>query len=263
MARHVVQIGYHNERLHSLRLQPGGLFDALVRVDRPAAGKRYPLYVNGRKVDTGPVYPDTGYLTNVRKVLRALAIRHGDGIEELHGWIERPSTGTQWHFARISPSAPISTGIPPTHGAVPFVEVPLSDRHDREPFLVDPEKIERGSQAHENVRALLAAWLRERNVAPYSATEEPLYDLAWVEDQRTYIAEVKSLTVENESKQLRLGLGQLLWYRACLAQVETFAVLVVEREPSDSRWAQLCASVNVLIAWPGAFDRLAARREST
>ena len=41
----------------------------------------------------------------------------------------------------------------------------------------------------------------------------PNFDLAWQKDRTVFVAEVKSITAENEEHQLRLGLGQVLQYR--------------------------------------------------
>lgn len=73
-----------------------------------------------------------------------------------------------------------------------------------------------------------------------------------------FVAEVKSLTVANESRQLRLGLGQVLHYRAMLQHQhpEVRPVLAVEREPSDGLWLDLCQELGVGLVWPGAFDLL-------
>ena len=66
-----------------------------------------------------------------------------------------------------------------------------------------------------------------------------------------------SQTKENEEKQLRLGLGQVLRYWDILSvnQAQVKAVLVVEREPADAGWIRLCELLGVLLAWPDVFPR--------
>ena len=89
---------------------------------------------------------------------------------------------------------------------------------------------------------------------------EPPFDLAWDSgDGDLCIAAVKSLTLVNEEKQLRLGLGQLLRYAQQMrarGHDQVTPVLVGELEPTDSSWLDLCDSLGVVLAWPGSFDRL-------
>jgi hypothetical protein len=64
------------------------------------------------------------------------------------------------------------------------------------------------------------------------------------------VAEVKSITAENEEQQLRLGLGQVLRYRqrlAALGHDRVVAVLVPERQPRDPSWRELCQDLGVVL----------------
>ena len=67
-----------------------------------------------------------------------------------------------------------------------------------------------------------------------------------------FIAEIKSLTDQNEEKQLRLGLGQVLRYANQLGPAAS-AVLVAERCPRDKSWGQLCDQLGVILIWPDVF----------
>jgi hypothetical protein len=70
------------------------------------------------------------------------------------------------------------------------------------------------------------------------------------------VAEVKSLTAQNEETQLRLGLGQVLRYKHEVARLTgqlTVAILVGERRPSDAVWQDLCYDLGVILWWPGNF----------
>jgi hypothetical protein len=119
--------------------------------------------------------------------------------------------------------------------------------------------VERGTEAHEKTVAELAKYLKAAGIAPLTAgPADPDFDLAWLSKEMLFVAEVKSLTDANEDKQLRLGLGQVLWYRHLLSgRVGTaHAVLVGERQPRDPRWAAVCESVGVALTWPGTFDVL-------
>ena len=77
-----------------------------------------------------------------------------------------------------------------------------------------------------------------------------MYDLAWEAEGVVWVCEVKSLTPNNEEKQLRLGLGQVLRYQeqlSCIVSPSRVvrAVLAVERHPSDESWHVLCRRLNV------------------
>jgi hypothetical protein len=132
----------------------------------------------------------------------------------------------------------------------------------RQPFSIDPNLVDRGTRGHAKTQNALANWVRALGAQPLSPRGDPPYDLAWRDRGSLYVAEVKSLTERNEERQLRLGLGQLLRYRQALQVVEggeTVAVLMVEREPTDATWADLCEAVGVRLVWPeklGRVDRL-------
>lgn len=128
---------------------------------------------------------------------------------------------------------------------------------DLDPFRIDPALVERANRGHARTQNALAAYLLTKGWEPRSPTPlEPNYDIAWKRDGRTYVAEVKSLTDENEEKQLRLGLGQVLRYWDLLggSQAQVVAVLAVEREPAEDGWLQLCEHLGVILTWPDVFS---------
>lgn len=127
----------------------------------------------------------------------------------------------------------------------------------RDPFSVDPALVERGLRGHATTQNALAEYLRENGLDPRSPRpDEPNFDLAWVNRKVNWIAEVKSLTKANEEKQLRLALGQLLRYRQVLrSKGSVQAVLVAERQPTDESWEALCQELNVMLVWPGNWDK--------
>src|SRR5215207_6045873 len=93
----------------------------------------------------------------------------------------------------------------------------------------------------------------------HASQATPDYDLAWYQpDGRFVVAEVKSLTSDNEAQQLRLGLGQLLDYRHALVRRarEVSAVLAVERRPASARWRMICQANGVKLVWPTTMHRL-------
>lgn len=124
-----------------------------------------------------------------------------------------------------------------------------------DPFPTDPDKVDRGTQAHYDVEEALRSWVVGHGaVAVEPRGSEPPYDLGWAVGKSSWIAEIKSLTAANEEKQMRYGLGQLLQYATALAGLNPRLALVVERSPANQDWIATCASVNVTLTWPTAFD---------
>lgn len=129
----------------------------------------------------------------------------------------------------------------------------------REPFAIDPDVVDRGTQAHASTVDSLADFLRRKKIQPQQPKlDEPAFDLAWESDGCTFVAEIKSITAANEEKQLRLGLGQVLRYRQTLESrgVRAVPVLVPERRPGETAWIALCDSLGVRLVWPGVFGSL-------
>jgi len=175
-----------------------------------------------------------------RIVLRQLpSERRGDVLEAL-AW--RP-------VAVRRPAAVVDRGYLPVDSDV----LPAPAR----PSQRDPDLYGRGLVAHRRTQTRLAAFLADNGVEPRSPTATTAaFDLLWRSHGTTFVAEVKSVTSKNEEHQLRLGLGQVLRYRQALATAgeQAVAVLVAEREPHDSSWAELCQEVGVLLAWPGHLE---------
>ena len=137
----------------------------------------------------------------------------------------------------------------------------------RDPFSVDPGLVERASRAHAATQNALADYVLEIGYTPTSPdVDDPNFDLAWRASTAWWVVEVKSLSSANEEKQLRLGLGQVLRYQDTLRRQQELpveAVLMVEREPTDSSWLKLCDSVGVLLLWPDRLNEvLGSRAES-
>lgn len=127
-------------------------------------------------------------------------------------------------------------------------------------FEVDPDLVDRGTTAHMDVQDELAEVVRSAGLKPLSpASHDPQFDVAWKMGNSAFVAEVKSLTEENEERQLRLGLGQVLSYAHLLGwpEVKTVQpVLAVERRPTEKYWEALCAEHGVLLTWPDEFKEL-------
>lgn len=124
----------------------------------------------------------------------------------------------------------------------------------RDPFAVDPSIVERGLRGHIVTQNKLADTLVKLGMCPRSpAPTEPSFDLAWISDSKMWVAEVKSLTRNNEEKQLRLGLGQVLRYAHLLGRnyrLRVYPVLVTERRPTSADWMGLCDQHKVILMWP-------------
>ncbi len=126
-------------------------------------------------------------------------------------------------------------------------------------FRFDPDAIDRGTNAHKKVQNQLAEAVRERGWEPRSPSDsDPLFDVGWIAADAAWIAEVKSLTPNNEERQLRLGLGQVLSYAHLVdwGFEDNRPVLAVEREPLSKYWPDLCQSHGVALSWPEVFDEL-------
>jgi len=123
----------------------------------------------------------------------------------------------------------------------------------------NPDLSGRGWRAHARTLNALAAHLSGTGAVPLRPTPDgPQFDCAWEGGGHWWVAEVKSVTDDNEAEQIRRGIGQVVDYRHALADAtgsEVRAALVLEREPA-SRYVEVCAGAGVVVAWPGAFDRL-------
>ncbi len=135
----------------------------------------------------------------------------------------------------------------------------INELVQRDPYSVDPAVVERGLAGHANTQNALAEVLTAAGLDPRSPrADEPNFDLAWRRDESVFVAEIKSTTTANEERQLRLGLGQVLRYRALLQRRYNAvrAVLVAEQPPADHSWVELCDELDVLLVWPAILDQL-------
>jgi hypothetical protein len=127
------------------------------------------------------------------------------------------------------------------------------------PGVSDPDLVGRGNRAHKHTRNALGAYLKSLGIQPLDPVpSDPPFDLAWWKGDILYVTEVKSLTKENEERQLRLGLGQLLQYSHLLRKrtEHVVPVLVPELKPRDPEWGQLCKALNVKLVFPPDFEGL-------
>jgi hypothetical protein len=143
---------------------------------------------------------------------------------------------------------------------VPYRQVPVTGLSgSRDPFSVDPALVERGLRGHTETQNELASVLSNAGIEPRRGLRPgPDFDLAWQKDGTVFVAEVKSITAQNEEHQLRLGLGQVLRYRqrlSALGHDRVVAVLVPERQPRDPSWRELCQELGVVLLCRNELER--------
>lgn len=138
----------------------------------------------------------------------------------------------------------------------PAVDRAVMTESASEVWLYDPSERDRSTQVHRSLENWLISRLRESAVEPLDAAGEPYFDLAWRVGATLHVCEVKS-SARNETHQLRLGLGQILQYRRQLEAdpaVEVRGSLLIEAEPLDRRWLDVCDASGILLFWPALWD---------
>jgi hypothetical protein len=152
--------------------------------------------------------------------------------------------------------------VSPGLGA-PYRQVPVTGLSgSRDPFSVDPALVERGLRGHTDTQNELASVLSNAGIdSSRGLRPGPDFDLAWQKDGTVFVAEVKSITAQNEEHQLRLGLGQVLRYRqrlSALGHDRVVAVLVPECQPRDPSWRELCQELGVVLLCRNELERAPA-----
>lgn len=116
---------------------------------------------------------------------------------------------------------------PPEAGR-PYVPASEERAYEHELHIADLDALDRGSAAHARLQNDLAAALAAAGIEPLSPrSDEPVYDLAWEVDGVLTVCEVKSATEDTVRTQGRLGLGQVLEYRASLSALHSRQVRAV------------------------------------
>jgi hypothetical protein len=131
----------------------------------------------------------------------------------------------------------------------------------REPVTSrDPDAAGRGLRAHNQLQNQLNDLVEAAGYTPIDPESpiDPAFDLAWFDGPTLFVVEVKSCTQDNQTQQLRLGIGQVLDYEdTLLASGHTVqAVLYVEEQPTDPRWSGLAQRHDIRLIWPGTEHRL-------
>jgi hypothetical protein len=80
-------------------------------------------------------------------------------------------------------------------------------------------------------------------------------DLVWEDGRRVHAAEIKNLSLKTEVFQLNNAIGQVLRFEhtASSAAEPIVKVIVVECEPRDPSWKELCAKLGIKLVWPDCF----------
>jgi hypothetical protein len=199
-------------------------------------------------------------LDRVPAALRSMMRRNsglaGEALPEL--WFDPEDLRDPWRAA----AATGGTSPPPPAPPVPRPPGPLGAEYRPanesvssaapQPFDVDPDERDRGTEAHAVTQNGLSKCVRERGFTPRSPRPgEPNYDIAWEEGEALVVGEVKSVTAKNSEEQLRLALGQLLRYRDLLEDGggTVHSLIVLSAPPHDERWIDLCEKYDVGLIW--------------
>ncbi len=115
-------------------------------------------------------------------------------------------------------------------------------------FSNDPNLLDRALQIHSITQNLVAKWVIGGSLIPLSPNSLSCdFDIAWQSDFGKIVCEVKSLTVENEVHQFRLGLGQVLEYAH---KIGASPVLMFSRRPTQSALIDVANRAGVAVIWP-------------
>jgi hypothetical protein len=118
----------------------------------------------------------------------------------------------------------------------------------------DPDAAGRGLRAHNRLQNRLSDLVEAAGYTPIDPESpiDPAFDLAWFVEQTLFVVEVKSCTQDNQTQQLRLGIGQVLDYEdTLLARGHTVQpVLYLEQQPGDLRWSGLTRRHGIQLIWP-------------
>ena len=129
----------------------------------------------------------------------------------------------------------------------------ISELADETPvWEYDPSERDRATLKHRLLENWLIDRIQDEGLSPLDAVRGPQFDLAWTIGETLVICEVKT-TSGHEVKQLRLGLGQLLHYRAQVARDtpgDVRAAFLVGGQPEDGIWQELCADLGIVLFWP-------------
>lgn len=204
------------------------------------------------QVVADPTTMSSQKLINAAKASRHVHVITADGFADLlHGGVARCIRGAAGREVYKWPAddttllfgGPLRVHQAPKHKA------------NQKMLKVDLDALDNGTEAHQRTLAQLGKHLANHTIeALHHLASGPRFDAGWRVKGRSWIAEVKSLSNTNETQQLRLGLGQLLEYRARVQHSKPLrAALILSRAPSDDKWISICESAEVLLTWAPDF----------
>jgi len=128
----------------------------------------------------------------------------------------------------------------------------------RQPFETDPDIIDRGSKAHKKLQNDFANFLIKNNIKPERPNNSKInFDIGWRNNNKYFIAEIKSITEKNEEKQLRLGLGQILRYLSKTDRnLNNIIPVLIAEKIIDKSWHKTCNDYNVKLLTPENFENI-------
>jgi hypothetical protein len=156
-----------------------------------------------------------------------------------------PDAGIVINDYRVHSPSTVGTAYRQASETAPDKRLPAADS--------DPDAFGAGWAEHNRTQNELARIVTTMGLAPRSPGHgEPRFDLAWLRGQTVWVAEVKSITPDNEEQQLRTAMGQVLRYRQKLTASghDVQATIVTSRPPADASWDDLCRWEAIILAWP-------------
>ena len=124
----------------------------------------------------------------------------------------------------------------------------------------DPDAAGRGLRAHHRLQNRLSDLVKAAGYTPMEPESplDPAFDLAWFVEGTLFVVEVKSCNQNNQTQQLRLGIGQVLDYEDTLLGRghSVQPVLYLEKQPADPRWHGLTQRHGIQLIWPGSEQSL-------
>ena len=145
---------------------------------------------------------------------------------------------------------PAAIGKPPRRRSSSVTATVLGDNFDR------------ATREHHDALAAIADSIYRRGLVPLTpGTGMPLYDLAVDTGKLKYVIEVKSIVPgENETEQVRLGVGQVLHYIGIMATgsgipPKSFAPIVATSQPASNEIVAAYKQHGIVICHPGNIHR--------
>ena len=115
---------------------------------------------------------------------------------------------------------------------------------------------ESGEKRHSLTQNAFAKFLSRNSIQPQSPSgNDPQVDILWERNGEVCIGEIKSLTKTNQSRMLRLAIGQILDYRYQFFEmdVKVNCHIIVECKPDSARWDSICQLNGIKRLLPDTF----------